>query len=167
MQVARRLVGAGEPGADHHVGRPGGQGQGHVARMAHPAVGPHVAAEFPCRRGTFDDGGELRPADAGHHAGGAHRAGADADLDDRRARVDQVTGALGGHHVAGGQRQPEVQRGDRLDGVEHLRLMSVRGVDHQHVDAGLGQRRGLGADVPLIPTAAAMRNRPAASTAGV
>ena len=47
-------------------------------------------------RRALQHGGELRPPDAGHHAGRAHRAGADADLDDVRARLDQVAHALGG-----------------------------------------------------------------------
>ena len=50
------------------------------------------------------------PADAGHHAGGAHRAGADADLDDVGARLDQVAHALGGDDVARDDRHLRVER---------------------------------------------------------
>ena len=57
--------------------------------------------------------------------------------------------ALGGHHVAGRQRQAEVQRRDGLDGVDHLGLVTVRGVDYQHVGAGLGQRARLDRDVAV------------------
>ncbi len=148
-QIARRLVGTREPRADHHVRRSRRQRQRHVAGMAHTSVGPHVAAELPCCRSTFDHRGELRPADAGHHPGGAHRAGSDPDLDDRRARGNQVAGGLRRHDVARGQRQPEAQRGHRLDRVEHLELVAVRGVDHQQVHAGLGERAGLGADIAV------------------
>ena len=51
-QVAGRLVGAGEPGADHHRRRARGQRQGDVARMPYAAVGPDVAprARGPRRR---------------------------------------------------------------------------------------------------------------------
>src|SRR3712207_8194407 len=45
VDVAGALVGAGEPGAHHHVRRAGGQGQGDVARVAHAAVGPDVPAD--------------------------------------------------------------------------------------------------------------------------
>jgi hypothetical protein len=38
---------------------------------------------------------------------------------------------------------PQVEGRHRLDRVEHLELMAVRGVDHQQVDAGLGERAGL------------------------
>ena len=65
--------------------------------------------------------------------------------------VDQVAGAVGRHHVARGQRQAEVEGGDRLDGVEHLDLVAVGGVDDQQVDAGLGECAGLGAHVAVDP----------------
>ena len=58
--------------------------------------------------------------------------------------LEQIAGALRRHHVAGRQRHTQVQRRDRLDRVQRLDLMSVRGVDDQQVDAGLGQRPGLG-----------------------
>ena len=63
--------------------------------------------------------------------------------------VYQVTGALRGHHVARRQRQAQVERRHRLDRVQHLDLMAVRGVDNEQVDARLGQRTGLGADVAV------------------
>src|SRR5699024_4056277 len=44
VQVAGSLVGAGEPGADHHVRGPRGQCERDVARIPDAAVGPHVAA---------------------------------------------------------------------------------------------------------------------------
>ena len=137
-----RLVRAGEPGADHHVGRAGGQRQRDVARVAHAAVGPDVLAVPAGLGGALQHGGELRAADAGHHPGRAHRAGADADLDDVGARLDQVAHALGGHDVAGDDRDargraPRTAR----ERVEHRLLVAVRGVDDEHVDAGVEQLR--------------------------
>ena len=41
-------------------------------------------------RGAIQDRAELRAADPGHHPGGAHRARADADLDDVGARLDEI-----------------------------------------------------------------------------
>ena len=64
---------------------------------------PPSSAGLP---GALEHRGELRAADAGHHPGGAHRAGADTDLDDVGARLDQVPGAVGGDHVAGHERAP-------------------------------------------------------------
>ena len=51
--------------------------------------------------GGVIDGGDLRHADAGHHAGGADGAGADADLDAVGAGLDEGVGAVGGGDVAG------------------------------------------------------------------
>src|SRR5262249_44411795 len=67
VEVARRLVSSGEPGADHDVGRARRQGQGHVTGVAYAAVGPHVLAEIPGGGGTVENSGELRTPDAGHH----------------------------------------------------------------------------------------------------
>ena len=45
------------------------------------------------------NGAELWVTDAGLTAGGAHGAGADADLDDVRAGQDQLLHHLPGYHV--------------------------------------------------------------------
>ncbi len=62
---------------------------------------------------------------------------------------DQIAGALGGDHIARRQRQTQVERRDRLDRVDHLVLVAVCGVDHEHVDAGLGEGGGLRRDVSV------------------
>ena len=80
---------------------------------------------------------------------------------------DQVAGALRGYHVAGGDRQPEVERRHRLDRVEHLELMAVRGVDTSRSTPASARPRALAPTSPLMPTAAAMRSWPLSSTAGV
>ena len=49
--------------------------------------------------GTLQDGAELRVANASLLAGGAHRARADAHLDDVCARQDQLLHHLPRHHV--------------------------------------------------------------------
>src|SRR5690606_38457979 len=147
--VAGRLVGAGEPGADHHVGRAGRQGQRHVAGVADAAVGPDVLAELAGFGRAFQYGGELRPADPGHHPGGAHGAGPDADLDDVGARVDQVAHAGGGDDVAARDGHVRVEGADGPQRGGHLLLVAVRGVDHEAVDAGFEQFLGLGGDVAV------------------
>ena len=142
VQVAGRLVRAGEPGADHHLRRAGRERQGDVARVADAAVGPHVLAQPARLGGALEHRGELRTADGGHHARGAHGAGSDADLDDVRARGDQVARALGGDHVARDDRHLRVERADGAERVEHLALVPVRGVDDEHVDARPRAARG-------------------------
>ena len=69
---------------------------------------PSAMTGTPCARGDaggVEDRGELRHADARDDARRADRARADADLDRRRARLDQRLGALGGRDVAADDRQ--------------------------------------------------------------
>ena len=76
-------------------------------------------------------------------------------------------GCPGGDHVARRQWDAQIQARDRLDGVEHLDLMAVGGVDDQGVDSGLDQCAGLAGTSPLIPTAAAIRRPPRGRRRGV
>ena len=106
---------------------------------------PSAQTCAPSRRGrvgALEHGRELRAADAGHHPGGAHGARPDADLDDVRAGLDQLAGALGRDDVAGDDghgRRERAHRGQRLD---HPLLVAVRGVEDEHVDAGVEQLGG-------------------------
>ena len=50
--------------------------------------------------GALDHGRELRIADAGLDACGAHRARADANLDDVRTGQDELLNHLTGNHIA-------------------------------------------------------------------
>ena len=94
--------------------------------------------------GGLVDGGDLRDADAGHHAGGADGAGAHAHLDAVGTGVDQRLGAFAG----GGLAADDVHvRGDRIglqpaDHVEHTLGVAVGGVDEEGVHAGVDQRHG-------------------------
>ena len=47
-----------------------------------PAVGPHRTAAAAGLLRAFENGGELRPANTGLHARGAHRTRSDTNLDD-------------------------------------------------------------------------------------
>jgi hypothetical protein len=125
-------------------------------------VGAELAASSAQSRTAENCG---RP-DPGHHPGGAHRARADADLDDVGAGLDEVADALGGHDVAGDERHPEVLGPDRPQRVEHPLLVAVGGVEHEHVDAGGEQLAGRRAASPLTPMAAAIRSRPVRVEAG-
>ena len=53
---------------------------------------------------------ELRAPNSGHHTGGAHRAGTYPDLQDVRARADEIVNAVGGDDIARHNWQAEVQR---------------------------------------------------------
>ena len=154
--LSGRLVGAREPGADHHVGGAGGEREGDVARVAHAAVGPDAAAQAAGLGRALEHGGELGAADAGHHAGGAHGARAHADLDDVGAGLDQLAGALGGDDVARGQAHGRPLAGAELgpcgaDRLDHLVLVAVGGVQHDHVRADVDEAADPAGDVGVDP----------------
>ena len=164
--LARALVGAGEQRADHHAVRPAGDRLGEVARIFDAAVGDDRHAGRAPGLGRFQDGGELRHADAGDDAGGADRARPDADLDRVRAGVDQRLRALARRHIAGDDRDLVGRALDAADLLEH-RLANGRARCRRR-----GSRRRPPSAVsarskPLSPTvvAAATRRRPSASLA--
>ena len=137
----------------------GGQRQRDVARIADAAVGPDRGADLAGGLGALQHRAELRPADPGHHPGGAHGAGSDADLDHVGAGLDQIPYAVGRDHVAGDQRDPAAgpvglpvaDVADRLQGLQHLLLVPVRGVDDEDVDPGRQQRLGPPGDIAVDP----------------
>ena len=83
---------------------------------------------------------QLRHAHPRHHARGADRARADADLDRVRARVAQRLGRLPGRDIAADHLHPRVALLDRAHPVDDPLGVTVRGVDHDHVDPRLHQR---------------------------
>ena len=144
-----RLVGAGQGGAEHHGIGAAGDGFGHVASVAHAAVGDdlHVVAGLEhvlgARRGHIGDRGGLGHADAQHAARGAGGPRADAHQHRGRAGAHQVqAGVVRGaaaHHdgdrqlaaeLLEVQRWPRLVRGDVL-GRDH------RALDHEDVEPGL------------------------------
>ncbi len=149
LDLSGRFEGAGEPGADHDARRARGEGERDVAGVPHPAVGPDVRAEFAGRGRRLEHGGELRPPDGGHHAGRAHRARPDADLEDVGPGRDQIARALGGDDVAGDDREAEVEAAHGFEGGEHPLLVAVGGVDDEHVDTGGGELLRLAGDVAV------------------
>jgi hypothetical protein len=102
--------------------------------MADPTVGPDVHSEVTGLPGALEDGRELRPADPGHHPGGTHRAGTDADLDDVGPRLGQVGHPGFGHHVSRDNGYRWMQRPDRPQRGQHPILVAMRGVDHEHIN---------------------------------
>src|SRR5690606_27198877 len=112
---------------------------GDIARVADTAIGDQRHVGALQRGGDAGDGGDLRHADAGDGAGGADRAGADADLAAVGAGRDQRVGGGAGGDVAADHVDVRVVFLDPLDALEHVAAVGVGGVHHQHVDAGFGQ----------------------------
>ena len=104
------------------------------------------------RRGlcsAFQHGAELRPADTRHHPGRAHRAGTDTDLDHVGSGIDEVARAFGGDHVSGDDGRIGGNGAHLFDGPQRSGLMTVRGIDHQHVGTHRQQRLRLGGRVAV------------------
>ena len=99
-QLAGGLLAAGEQRAEHHGVGAGDQRLGDVAGVLQAAVADDRDAGRPAASGGLVDRGDLRDADAGDDAGGADRAGADADLDAVDAGVDERLRAVAGGDVA-------------------------------------------------------------------
>src|SRR5918995_590640 len=143
----RRLVRAGERGADHHRVGAARDRLGDVAAGAHPAVGDHVhvharLVEVPdAGAGGIGDRGCLRDADAEHGPARAGVPGADPDEDPDRARTHEVQG--GGVRGAPAHDHRHVELTDELLEVERLaRLRHVlgryhRALEHEDVEVGL------------------------------
>ena len=102
--VGAAFIVAGEHAAEHDEVGTGTEGLGDVARRGAAAVGTDEALQTVCGVRALDNGRELWEADASHPSRGAHRAGADANLDDIDAVKDQLLGHLTGHHIAGHNR---------------------------------------------------------------
>ena len=143
-ELAGRLLAAGEQRADHDGVGTGHEGLGDVAGVLQAAVADERHAGGAAGQRGLVDGGDLRDADAGDDAGGADRARTDPDLDGIDAGVDEGLGAGAGRDVAADDLH--VPGGgvllDPLDHLEQQARVAVRGVDDEHVDAGLDERGG-------------------------
>ena len=168
MHVAGRLVGAGEPRADHHVGRAGGERERDVARVAHAAVGPDVLAEAaglgrrtPARRRTAAGRRRSSSGWCTWRPGPTPTLTMSAPASMRSRTPSAVT------TLPGDQRDRRVERPHGGERVDHPLLVAVRGVDHQHVDAGGEQLVGPAGDVAVDADRGARRAAgPSASRPG-
>src|SRR5689334_24582813 len=141
LHFAGRFFGAGEHAADQHAVRAGGERLGDVAGIADAAVGDESdVAVFQCLA-HHADGRDLRHADAGDHARRADRAGTDADLDRIRARIDERFRGIAGHDIAGDDRHVRKSLARPAHAFDHAARMTVRGIDDEHIDARVDQRR--------------------------
>ena len=136
------LAGAGQRGTHHHAVRADRQRLRHVAGLFDSAVGNHRDIRRNRLR-HFVDRRNLRHADAGHHPGGADRTGSDADLDAVGSRIDQRLRRFRRRDVAGDDVHPvAVALLEELDRLHNPFGVTVRGVEHQHIDSGVDQRLG-------------------------
>src|SRR3954465_11800997 len=139
LDLAGRLVGAGEERAEHDGVRAGGNGLRDITRVAHAAVGDERHARFLERRGDVLDRSDLRHADARNNARGADRAGTDAALDATAAMGAERLRGVTGADVAADDLHVRIARLDPLHAVEHALRVAMRGIHHQDVGTGLDQ----------------------------
>ena len=115
----------------------GGERLGEVAGELDAAVGDDRHA---VRRGgarAVEDGGDLRHAGAGDHAGGADAAGPMPTFS--RSMPGDV---LGGVATLPTTKPPPGNARAASPRLEHAAAVGVRGVEHQDVDLGADQGRG-------------------------
>src|SRR6266403_4412840 len=139
---ARRFFGAGEKAANHHAGRPSGDGFGDVAGKFDAAIGDDGnAGAFSGARG-FCNGGDLRHAGAGDYARGADGARTHADFQAVDTERDEILCAFVGGHVAGDELHVRQTIANGFNGVHHARGVAVRSVDSDDVRLALGHFDG-------------------------
>ena len=143
VQVAGRLVRAGEPRADHGRRRAGGEGERDVARDAARPRRPRRACRARARprrtRATAENCGRPTPViiRVVHIAPGPTPTltmSAPASTRSRVPSADTTLPATIGHAPASSARTA-------AERLEHPLLVAVRGVDDEHVDAGVEQSR--------------------------
>ena len=91
-----------------------------------------------CRVGAFDDRGKLRVADSGHLARGAHRTGADANLDDINTVENQLFGHLARNNVTRHQDDVRVSGAQLVDEADEGLGVAVGDIDTDVTDAAIG-----------------------------
>src|SRR3569623_3518988 len=94
--LARRFIGAGEQGADHHGVGTSGERLRDIAGVLDAAIGDDRGAGALRGAAGIGDRGELRDAAAGDDPGRADRARTDADLAGVAAALDQRAGRFSG-----------------------------------------------------------------------
>ena len=137
-RLAGAFAGACQKRAEHDQVGAGGERFDDVARVADAAVGDDFHAVLAADAGDVLNGGELRHADAGNDAGGADRAGADADFHGAGSGGHEVARALLGDDVSGDDRHVG-KRAEFSDHFHHVAGVASGGVDEQRVRAGIDQ----------------------------
>jgi hypothetical protein len=138
--LAGRLFGAGEDAAHHHAAGTSGDGLGDVTRVADAAVGDQRHAAALERPGHAVDGGICGTPTPATMRVVQMRARADADLHRIGAGFHQRQRGRAGGDVAADHVDLRVVPLDPAHAIDDAGTVAVRGVDHQHVDAGLHQQ---------------------------
>ncbi len=142
--LARSLFTACEGAAEHHGGCAGHKSLGNVAGVVDATVGDAWNTGGTAGLSGLIHGGELRNADTGDHAGGADGARTHANLDGVDSGVDHGLCALTRRHVAADDIDA-LESGIGLETANHVEGelgLTVSGIDHEHVHAGLHQGGG-------------------------
>ena len=124
----------GEHAAQHDKVSAAAKRFGDVAGHGAAAVAADVPAKSVRSVGAFDDGGELRVADAGHFPCGADAAGADANFHDVCTCEDQRFGDVGGDDVARHDRGFWIGLAEAFDKVDEGFGVAVCYVDTDEFD---------------------------------
>ena len=132
---------ANKPAQHDHV-RPGADSLGDVTRVADAAIRDHRHICALERRYHIGDGGDLRHPNAGHDPSGADGPRSNTDLDRVRACVHQGFGGGSCGDVAAHDLDGRKGALRPAHTVQHALGVSMRGIHHQHVHAGLGERFG-------------------------
>src|SRR5690606_6691502 len=136
---AGSLFGSGEHAAHHAGRRARGQRLGHIARVADAAVGDKGnTGAFKCL-GHIGDSGNLGNTHACHDARGANGARAYADLDAIGTGLDQGLGRRSGGNIAANDLDLGVVFLDPAHALDDAGGMAMGSIDHDDVDAGVGQ----------------------------
>ncbi len=121
---------------------PGGDGLGHIARVANAAVGDERNAASWATWAASHDRGDLRHADAGNDPRRADRARPDADFHGVGPGGDQVpaaASAVATFPATTSMSHSFLMLANRFD---HVGRMAVGTIDNQHIDAFLNQAGG-------------------------
>ena len=139
LDFARRFVCAGKHAAQHHGGGASSQGFGHVAGESDAAVGNQRHAGAFERLGHVVNRRQLRHAHAGHDAGGANRARADAHFHRVCPGSHQIVCRLCGGNIAADDLHLREVCLHPFHTVEYALTVAMRGVHHNHVHPGSHQ----------------------------
>ena len=139
----------GQHAAEHDEVGTAAERFGQVAGRRAAAVGADQPAQAVGGIGALDDRRQLRVTDAGHLARGAHRARADADLDDIGAVENQLLGHLAGHHVAGHDGDLRVVLAQLLQEADERLGIAVGHIDANVLDQVAGKLLDA-AELPVV-----------------
>jgi hypothetical protein len=139
LDLAGRLLAAGEEAAQHHARGAGRDRLRHVARVADAAVGDAGDARLLERARDLLHRGDLRHAHARDDARGADGARSDADLHRVGAVVRHRLGRRARGDVAPDHLHLRVFLLHPLHAIEHALRVAVRRVHHDRVHAGLDE----------------------------